>query len=144
MINYQIGIQSKYLMLNGAIVILSGLICGLLLWLAIIHNKDYKFIHARRVAHATLAMDGVMMIVVGLIIPFLNLSEPAVWILTWSLVIAGYGFVLGLGIDALKGYRSLAPKPYGIKTVLFGGHAIGVAGSLIGIAIVIYGLFNTF
>lgn len=138
-----VGIQGKYLMLNGAIVILFGLIYGLLLWLYIINKKDNKFIHSSRVAHTTLITDGLMMIIIGLVIPHLNLSKQVVWVLVWSLISAGYGFIFGLGIDALYGYRSLTPRPYGLKTGIFVGHAIGVMGSLIGIAIIIYGLFKT-
>jgi hypothetical protein len=135
---------SKYLLLNGALVLLMGILSGIPYWLTIIRRKEQEAIYAWRVAHSFLVMDGLMMLMVGLIIPDLPLDEPTVWVMVWALIISGYGFVLAFIIGAWKGYRGLTPKPYGMNTFLFGWHIIGILGSLIGILIVIYGLFKAF
>ena len=130
------------ILLNGTIVVLFGMICGFLLWVNIINKRDKKYIHASRVAHTTLIMYGLLMIVIGLAIPYFRLSEQMVCVLVYSTVAGGYGFVFGLVMDALKGYSSITPTPYGMRTVLFAGHLVGVIGSVVSIAIVVYGLFK--
>ncbi len=89
-------------------------------------------------------MDGLMMVIVGLTIPYLILDRLSVWVLVWPMVFASYGFVVAFTISAWKGYRGLAAKPYGLNTILHSAHIIGAPGSLVGITIVIYGSFRAF
>lgn len=138
------GLHSKYLLLNGSLILLVGILSGLPYWLTIIRRKEQEAIRAWRVAHSFLIMDGIMMLMVGLIIPALPLDELTVWVMVWAFIISGYGFVLAFTIGAWKGYRGLTPKPYGLNTILFGWHIIGTLGSLIGVVIVIYGLSKAF
>ena len=133
-----IGLPNKYLILNGAIVLVMGLLTGLPLRQAIIGAKPDP-IRAWRVAHSVFVMDGLMMLIIGLIIPHLILDELATWVLVGSLVASGYGFVLAFTVGAFKGLRGLTAKPFGLNTLLFAAHVIGASGSLIGSVIVIYG-----
>jgi Kef-type K+ transport system membrane component KefB len=135
---------SKCLFFNGAVMLLSGLLSGVPMGLAIIQKKGRETVRAWRVAHSTLIMDGLMVIIVGLVVPSLSLGGLASGILVWALVISAYGFVLALTIGAWKGYRGLTPEPYGINAILYGGHIIGALGSLAGVAMLIYGLFRAF
>ena len=132
----------KCLFLNGSVVLLAGLLSGVPMGLAIIREKGEQKVRVWRVAHSTLIMDGLMMIIVGLVVPSLPLGELASGVLVWGLVISAYGFVLALTIGAWKGYRGLTPEPYGINTILYGGHIIGALGSLVGVVVLIYGLFR--
>jgi len=133
-----ISLPTAYLLFNGSLVILAGLLLGFPLRYAIVKKKE-EIVNAWRVAHSILVMDGLFILVVGLAIPYLILDGLSVWVLVWSLVASGYGFVVAFTIGAWKGYRGLTPKPYGLNTILFAGHIVGASGSLIGIAIVIYG-----
>jgi hypothetical protein len=81
-------------------------------------------------------------VIVGLGIPHLALGGLAVRLLAWIIISSGYGFACAFIGGAWKGYRGLTPKPYGLNTILFLGHFIGAAGSLIGIAVVVYGAFK--
>ena len=135
---------SKCLLFNGSIVLLSGLLSGVPMGLSIIQENGVETVRAWRVAHSTLIMDGLLVIIVGLVVPSLSLGELASGILVWGLVISAYGFVLALTIGAWKGYRGLTPEPYGINTILYGGHIIGALGSLVGVVMLIYGLFRAF
>jgi len=137
-----IRLPTSYLVFNGSLVILGGLLIGFPLRFAIVKKKE-ETVNAWRVAHSVLVMDGLMMIVVGLILPYLILDRWAIWILVWSLIVAGYGFVVAFTLGAWKGLRGLTPNPYGINTVLCGAHVIGAFGSLIGITIIIYGSLKT-
>lgn len=120
---------------------LAGLLSGLFYWSAITRDKKDE-IHSWRVAHSFLVVDGIFMLVVGLATPHLILSGQALWILVWSIILAGYGFVYAFIIGALKGIRGLTPRPYGLNTGLFAGHIIGASGSLVGLAILIYGFLK--
>ena len=131
-------LPTAYLLFNGSLVILAGLLLGFPLRYAIVKRKE-EVVNAWLVAHSVLIMDGLMMLIIGLIIPHLILDELAVWVLTWALVISGYGFVVAFTIGARKGIRGLTPKPYGLNTILFVTHIIGALGSLVGISITIYG-----
>jgi len=133
-----ISLPTAYLLFNGSLVILVGLLLGFPLRYAIVKKKE-EIVNAWRVAHSVLVMDGLLMIIVGLAIPYLILDRLAGWVLVSSLVAAGYGFVVAFTIGAWKGLRGLTPKPYGLNTILFVAHIIGAFGSLIGITITIYG-----
>jgi hypothetical protein len=137
-------LQTKYLLLNGSIVLLTGLLSGIPMGLAIVRKKGENTIRTWRVAHSTLIMDGLMLIIVGVVVPGLPIDELTLRVLVWALIPSAYGFVLALIIGAWVGYRGLTPKPYGINTVLFGGHTIGALGSLIGVAILTWGFFKAF
>jgi hypothetical protein len=133
------GVFNKYLIFHGAIIILLGLFSGLVYWRTIVRNKRPEAIRGWRIAHAFLVMEGIFIVIVGLGIPHLALGGLAVRVLVWTIAISGYGFAWAFIGGAWKGYRGLTPKPYGFNTILFLGHFIGAGGSLVGIAIVIYG-----
>jgi len=133
---------TEYLLLNGSIVILVGLLTGLALKTAIVKQKES--VNAWRVAHSVLVMDGLLMLIVGMTVPHLFLDGWAVWIQVWSLIAAGYGFVAAFTLGAWKGLRGLTVKPYGLNTVFFVTHSVGAGGSLVGISIMIYGSLKTF
>jgi hypothetical protein len=125
------------LLLNGAVVILAGLLLGFPLRWAIV--KKQGDMNAWRVAHSVLVMDGLLMLVMGLTIPYLLLGRLAIWVLVLSLVAAGYGFLLAFTVGAWKGIRGLTARPFGLNTILFGAHVLGAFGSLVGIGIAIFG-----
>jgi len=135
---------SKYLILHGAIIILIGLFSGLIYWQTIIRNKRPEVIRDWRIAHVFLVIEGMFIVIVGLGIPHLALGGLAVRVLVWTIASSGYGFAWAFIGGAWKGTRGLTPKPYGLNTILFLGHFIGAGGSLIGIAMVIYGSFKAF
>jgi len=131
---------SKYLIFHGAIIILTGLFSGLIYWQTIIRNKTPEVIRRWRIAHVFVVVEGMFIVIVGLGIPHLALGGLATRVLVWSIASSGYGFAWAFIGGAWKGYRELTPKPYGLNTILFLGHFIGAGGSLIGIAMVIYGV----
>jgi hypothetical protein len=138
------GLLSKYLIFHGAIIILIGLFAGLVYWQTIIRDKRPEVIRGWRIAHVFLVIEGMFIVIVGLEIPHLVLGGLAVRVLVWTIASSGYGFAWAFIGGAWKGFRGLTPKPYGLNTILFLGHFIGAVGSLIGIAMVIYGSFKSF
>ena len=138
------GLLNKYLIFHGVIIILIGLFSGLIYWQTIIRDKRPEVIRGWRIAHVFLVMEGMFIIVVGLVIQHLVLGGLAVRVLVWTIASSGYGFAWAFVGGAWKGYRGLTPKPYGLNTLFFLGHFIGAGGSLIGIAMIIYGSFKAF
>ena len=136
------GPLDKYVTFHGAIIILIGLFSGLIYWQTIIRNKKPEVIGGWRIAHVFLVIEGMFLIIVGLLIPHLTLSGLSVRVLVWIFVSSGYGFTWAFVGSAWTGYRGLTPKPYGLNTILFLGHFIGAGGSFIGIAMIIYGSFK--
>ncbi len=133
---------SKCLLISGSVVLLAGLLSGIPMGFAIIRQKGEQKVRAWRVAHSTLIMDGLLMIVVGLAVPVLSLEEGNLGLMVWALVISGYSFVLALTIGTWKGCRGLTPVPCGIGTILYGGHVVGALALLAGVAVLILGLFR--
>lgn len=128
---------TAFLFLSGSIVILVGLLTGFPLKTAIVKQREN--VNAWRAAHSVLIMDGLMMLIVGITVPHLFLDDWAVWVLVWSLIAAGYGFVAAFTLGAWKGLRGLTVKPYGVNTFLFAAHSVGAVGSLAGVMIMVYG-----
>ena len=136
------GLLNKYLIFHGAIIILIGLFSGLIYRQTIIRNRRPEIIRGWRIAHVFLVIEGMFIVIVGLAISHLALSGLAARVLVWTIASSGYGFAWAFIGGAWKGHRGLTPKPYGLNTFLFLGHFIGATGSLIGIAITIYGSFK--
>jgi len=82
----------KYVIFHGVIIILIGLFSGLIYWQTIIRNKRPEVIRGWRIAHVFLVIEGMFMIIVGLLIPHLALSGPSVRVLVWIIISSGYGF----------------------------------------------------
>jgi len=134
-----LGLTEKYIIFHGSIVFLTGVLAGVPYWLVIIRHKGEEIVRSWRVAHSFLCIYGMVMIIVGLLSPHLAIGAPIASALLWSFVVAGYSFVIAFIVGAWRGCRALTPWPYGLNTFLFVCHGIGISGSLIGIAIMLYG-----
>jgi hypothetical protein len=128
---------AAYLLFNGSVVLMVGLLIGFPLRRQIIKEKGDP--NQWRVAHSVLVTDGLLMLIVGLTMPSLSLNRLAIGVLVWSLVAAGYGFLVAFTVGAWKGIRGLTARPSGLNAILFGAHVIGAFGSLVGIAIAMFG-----
>lgn len=132
-------LPARWLTFNGAIVLMAGLLAGLPFWLALVRNKSAAKAQAWRVAHATFIAQGLLMLLVALVLPHIALGHGTIWIAVWCLVASGYGFVFAMTVGAWTGRRGLSPKPLGLNTLLFAGHAVGATGSFVAICTVLYG-----
>src|SRR5512136_721015 len=108
------GLLNKYAIFHGAIIILIGLFSGLIYWQTIIRNRRPEVIRGWRIAHVFLVIEGMFIIIVGVGIPHLALSDLSVRVLVWVIISSGYGFVWAFVGSAWKGYSGLTPKPYGL------------------------------
>lgn len=139
-----IELYTKYLLLHGSIVLLAGVLSGFPYWLSIILKWGSETARFWRVTHTFIVIFGLTMLIFALIIPHTALSLGEVQLLVLIMSVAGYGFVFAFVVGSWKKIRGLTPKPFGFNTVLFAGHVVGISGSLIGTAILIFGLFKIF
>ena len=86
------GPLDKYVIFHGAIIILIGLFSGLIYWQTIIRNKKPEVIGGWRIAHVFLVIEGMFVVIVGLLIPHLAISGLPVRVLVWIIISSGYGF----------------------------------------------------
>jgi hypothetical protein len=92
------------------------------------------------VTHSVLIADGLLMLIAGLCIPHLTMDPFFIWKMVIAFIISGYGFAFAFIIGAWKDIRGLTPWPFGLNSILFVGHFSGASGSLIGVALLLYGL----
>jgi hypothetical protein len=131
----------KILLLHGAIVFLFGLMAGIPFWLEIIKGRGTEITRPWRVAHTTLLGCGLILMTAGLTGPYLSLSQFLRTIMIFSFIASGYAFMIALIPGALFRRRALVPTPEGFTILLFLGHLIGAVGSILGVALLFYGLF---
>jgi hypothetical protein len=133
---------ARLLLQNGALLLGAGVLCGIPFYLAIVLGWGQERIRAWRVAHATLLADGLLLLVVGILLPDLQAGTAWRAAIAWSLVGSAWGFVLALGGGAAAGRRGLVPWPPGWNWVFFAGHAIGALGSAIGVSLLAIALLR--
>lgn len=133
---------ARLLLRNGALVLGAGVLCGIPFYLAIVLGWHPERIRAWRVAHATLLADGLLLLVVGILLPALQAGTAWRAALAWSLLVSAWGFVLALAGGAAAGRRGLVPRPPGWNWLFFAGHAIGASGSAIGVSLLAIALLR--
>lgn len=133
--------HTKQLILHGGIILLVGLLSGAPFGRAIVHGKSEATVRAWRVAHSGLAMGGVLLLALALVVPQLQLSASALAVLVWAFIASGYGFAVALPLGAHYGHRGLTSGPPFLNRVVYFGNMIGVAGSLVGTLILLWGAY---
>ncbi len=133
---------ARLLLQHGALVLGAGVLCGVPFFLAIVLGWGPERTRAWRVAHATLLADGLLLLVAGILLPTLPVGRGLSEALAWSLVLSAWAFVFALGVGAAAGRRGLVPWPPGWNTLFFLGHAVGAAGSAMGVALLAVALLR--
>src|SRR5262245_14140678 len=100
------GLLDLQLLFHGAVVLILGLLCGIPFGAAAARALEGAA-RAWRVAHSGGATLGVMLVAIGATLSRLRLDDLALSTLTWSLVVSGYAFMLGMVLAAVAGTRGL-------------------------------------
>ena len=69
-------------------------------------------------------------------------SRAQSW-LRWSLVVTGYGAIVGLGIGASTGMRGFSPSGPPLNLLAFLGNMGVVWGSTVGVGLFLWGIVST-
>lgn len=136
------GQASAPLVLHAIVVLWAGLLSGVGFWLTLILHSGEDRVRAWRVAHGTLVTMATLMLVVSLILPRLSLTAAGSAVAAGALIVSAYGFVLALAVGALGGVRGLTAKPWGLNTLFFAAHVVGVVGAFVAAALLAWGAFG--
>jgi hypothetical protein len=129
------------LIFHGSVILLGGLLCGAPFGSAVVRGKPEATVRAWRVAHSGIVMGGIMLLVIGLVLPHLRLGDSARQLLIVSFVASGYGFTVALPLGAHDGQRGLTADAPLVNRVVYLGNMIGAIGSLIGTLVLIWGAY---
>jgi hypothetical protein len=137
-------LATKQLILHGGIILLVGLLSGVPFGRAVVRGKPESVVRGWRVAHSGITLGGVLLLVLASVVPQLRLGASMRVFLVWAFVASSYGFAVALPLGAHYGHRGLNSAPPFLNRVVFLGNMIGVAGSLAGVFILLWGAYAAF
>ena len=127
-------LPSRFLLANGTVVLLVGLLAGVPYGRAITRGRPDDVVRAWRVAHGSLCMGATTMVAVAAALTQLAAGGPVKWATSAAFVVCGYGFALALPTGAAVGHRGLTPAGPAANRLVYAGNIVGVVGSLVGTA----------
>jgi hypothetical protein len=122
------------LIFHGAIVLFVGLLCGV----PAAAEADGAF-QGWRAAHLGLITTGIWLLAMSTVLSALLLRTREAAGLVWSLLVMGYGLMVGLLIGAMIGVRAISPAAAPVQMIAFAGNAIGVLAALLAALLTIQG-----
>ncbi|EYC51839.1 hypothetical protein AZ34_12715 [Hylemonella gracilis str. Niagara R] len=133
--------SARYLVFHGAMVLLFGLLLGGPYGRAINRKAAEHVIHAWRVAHASLPVGALLMLVIGALLSSTPAPDAIKWFVAASLIVSSYAFCVSLPLSAVVGHRGLASEgPFSAK-VVYAGNVLGALTALAGSCGFVYAAF---
>jgi hypothetical protein len=127
------------ILFHGLIVLLIGLMSGLPYGRAITHGWGDEAVRGWRLAHVSLVVGGIWLMVVAAVSPLLLLNRRMLTILVYSVVTSAYGFTLALVAAAFGGVRGLETSGPAVNLVAFLGNVIASLASLVWLIVMLVG-----
>jgi len=131
-------LPARYLLFNGSIVLLIGLLCGAPYGAAIVKKQSDEVIRAWKLAHGALSLGATTEIAMSSVFSLLSVDRSILWAICISYIISGYGFCFALVIEPFVGDRGLSWTGTWSNKVVYVGNIIGAASSLLGTCILVY------
>ena len=135
--------SAHYLLFNGSIVLLVGLLCGVPYGVAIVKKQSDEIIRAWKLAHGALSLGATTMIAIAAVLSFLVVNQSLIWAISISYIISGYGFCFALTIEPFVGDRGLSYTGTWSNKVVYVGNVIGALSSLFGTVILVYASYKS-
>ena len=136
--------SAHYLVFHGSIVLLYGLLCGAPYARAINRDAPAHVVHAWRVAHASLPMGAILMLVVAALLPGLPDIASLQWTLALSLIVSSYAFVVALTLAPVLGHRGLSSQGPVAAKLVFAGNLIGAWASIVAAVALVWASYLAF
>ena len=123
------------LALHGAVILLVGLLCGI----AAVTEPEGQPMPSWQAAHGGLLLNGIWLLAVAGIAPFLVLQRSHAEALFWSLLSMVYGFMLTVVVQASSGLRGVAPEGPPANWLAFGGNLVVVTAAFFAAVLTVEG-----
>jgi len=134
---------AHFLLFNGSIVLLIGLLCGAPYGAAIVQKKSDELIRAWRLAHGALSLGATTMIAMAAAFSLLSIEQTFLWTIAISYIISGYGFCFALILEPFTGDRGLSWSGTGLNKLVYFGNVVGAVSSLVGTIVLVYASFKS-
>jgi hypothetical protein len=131
--------SQRQILLHGLVILLVGLLCGLPYGRAITHGWGDEAVRGWRIAHFSLVVGGMWLMVVAAVVPLLVLGARGLTVLVYSVVTSGYGFTVALVVAAIGGVRGLEAGGPSLNVVSFVANMIAAVASLVWVVTSIVG-----
>jgi uncharacterized membrane protein HdeD (DUF308 family) len=128
----------RRLVLDGAIILLVGLLCGL----PSVVEEANRSGRMWQAAHSALLVLGVWLIATAAVLPLLELPRREREGLLLSLTGGAYSFMTAVIIQAATGVRAISPDVSGISLVAFAANLLAVLGTFLAALLTILGAWN--
>jgi hypothetical protein len=136
-------LPARYLLFNGSIVLLVGLLCGAPYGAAIVKKQSDEVIRAWKLAHGALSLGATTEIAMSSAFSLLSVDRSILWAVCISYIISGYGFCFALVIEPFIGDLGLSWTGTWKNKLVYLGNVTGAASSLIGTVILVYASFKS-
>jgi len=134
---------AHYLLFNGSIVLLIGLLCGAPYGSAIVKKESDEIIRAWKLAHGALSLGATTMIAMAAAFPLLSFNTTLLWAICIAYIISGYGFCFALTLEPFVGDRGLSWTGKWSNKIVYIGNVVGALSSLIGTFILVYASYKS-
>ena len=127
------------ILFHGLIILLVGLLCGVPYGRAITGGWGDEVVRGWRVAHLSLVVGGLWLLMVAAVSSLLVLDRRGIALLVGSNVTSGYAFTVALVLGASAGVRGLNATGPILNVVVFGANTVASLASVVWIVITIVG-----
>jgi hypothetical protein len=134
---------AHYLLFNGSIVLLIGLLCGAPYGNAIVKKESDEIIRAWKLAHGALSLGAATMIAMAAALSLLSINPSLLWAVCIAYIISGYGFCFALTLEPFVGDRGLSWTGKWSNKIVYTGNVIGALSSLVGTFILVYASYKS-
>ena len=134
---------ARYILFNGVIVLLLGLIAGIPYGRSILKNESEERITAWRVAHSSITIGSILMFALSSLLSNLAASSLVIWLIAVLFIVSGYAFSLALYVGPIVGHRGLSSRGPVSAKVVYLGNSIGALTSLAGATVLLYAAWIT-
>ena len=127
------------ILFHGLIVLLLALLCGAPYGMAITRGWGDEAVRAWRLAHFSLVVGGIWLMVVAAVTHLLVLSPRGLTVLVASIVFSAYSFALALIVAAVGGVRGLEASGPPLNLVAFLANNAAALASLVSVSVMLIG-----
>ena len=124
------------LALNGALVLVIAMLAGLLLYLAILNERDQAAWH---LLHAGGTGRGVMLLALAALVEYPDLPPSQITLAAWLILFFVWTSMLSMGIRAVSGARGLRFAGGIANRLAWVSYALGTLAVFPGFGLLIYG-----